>query len=47
MATGVNVLETHYLNEGEVKFDPMGLEVLVDEANKRLNELQQRNLTVT
>ena len=30
----------------KVKFDPMELDVLVDEANKHLNELQQRNLTV-
>ncbi|KAL7383163.1 hypothetical protein ABVT39_005671 [Epinephelus coioides] len=31
----------------KVKFDPMELEVLVEEANQHLNELQQRNLTVS
>ncbi|XP_049426988.1 myb-related transcription factor, partner of profilin-like [Epinephelus fuscoguttatus] len=31
----------------KVKFDPMELEVLVDEANKHLHELQQKNLSVS
>lgn len=31
----------------KVKFDPMELEVLLDEASKHLNELQERNLTVS
>ena len=31
----------------KVKLDPVELEMLVDEANKHLNELQQISLTVT